>query len=130
MPSTESCIDATGARVTGCVPDQCAEVPAGVKANGSPDTDLVRYTWLPLSPPPPLPTLPAPTLQELDDFRKKSNDVLRTRSYRDGVEMFYAAEINAANAAGDVARSLALRDRRNHFTQMALDHGLDENTTP
>jgi hypothetical protein len=99
--------------VPSCFPDKCAEVPAGVKADGSPDTDLVRYTWLPLSPPPPLPTVPAPTLEELDDFRKRNNDFLRTRSYRDGVLQYYDAEIAAADAAGDVALREALALRRN-----------------
>jgi hypothetical protein len=117
VPNAESCIDTTGARVPLCVPQKCGFVPAG-------QYDLVRFTWLPVAEPPPLPPMPTP--EEIE----RRDDYLRARSYRDGVVGYYNAEIATADAAGNVTLREALVLRRDHFVTMALSHGVDENTAP
>ena len=113
VPDPATCIDADGARIPSCIPARCAEVPAGTWK-----PQPVRFTWLQLPTPP------------MGADQATLNDFARTRSYSVGVVQYYDAEVNAAIAAGDAALEAALADRRGHFIQMADDHGVNENTSP
>jgi hypothetical protein len=76
-PSPSSAIDADGARTTSCASPPCVPSKCGFVAAGQ--FDEVRYTWVPIAEPPPLPAMPTP--EEVE----RADDFLRARSYRDGV---------------------------------------------